>query len=206
MQTYTHTHTQLSQVHPKLSTLQSAINRSFKKKHSQPSTALPYFDITTCRRAQNQAQSDRRNAEGDAGRKRERLRQAAARAARRYPVTPAGLTCCDESSLQPTYMHTHTHTHTHARTAGTSTSSPSVFHLRPLSPCRAAADAIAREAQRQQRLAARREATRHRAAARRQLRREHQAATAGALQQQVDEYLASIDPEKPLNQDGWAMG
>ena len=100
-------------------------------------------------------------------------------------------------------QHTCTHTHTHA--TGNSTSSPSLFHLRPLSPGRAA-DAIAREAQRQQRLAARREATRQRADARRQLRREHQAAAAGALQQQVDEYLASIDPEKPLYQDGWAMG
>ena len=72
-------------------------------------------------------------------------------------------------------------------------------------PCRAA-DAVAREAQRQQRLAARREAARQRAAARRQLRREQQAAAADALQQQVDEYLASFDPEKPLYQDGWAMG
>ena len=26
------------------------------------------------------------------------------------------------------------------------------------------------------------------------------------LQQQVDEYLASFDPEKPLYHDGWAMG
>ena len=89
----------------------SGCDKSFLfKKHSQPSRSLPYFDITTCRCAQNQARSDRRNAEEDAGRKRKRLRQAAARAARRYPVTPAGLTCCDESSLQPTYMHTHTHT------------------------------------------------------------------------------------------------
>ena len=96
----------------------SRYDKSFLfQKHSQPSTALPYFDITTYRSAQSQARSDRRNAEGDAGRERERLRQAAARAARRYPVTPAGLTCCDESSLQPTYCTcTHTHTHTHAHT------------------------------------------------------------------------------------------
>ena len=64
-------------------------------------------------------------------------------------------------------------------------------------PCRAA-DGVAREAQRQQRLAVRREATRQRAAARRQLWREQQAAAADALQQQVDECLAFFDPEKPL--------
>ena len=34
---------------------------------------------------------------------------------------------------------------------------------------------------------------------------EQQAAAADALQQQVDEYLAYFDPEKPLYQDGWAM-
>ena len=33
-----------------------------------------------------------------------------------------------------------------------------------------------------------------------------QAAAADALQQQVDEYLASFDPETSLYQDGWAMG
>ena len=96
--------------------LQGATNRSFKKK-SQPSTAFPYLDITTRRRAQNQARPDRRNAEGDAGRERHGLRQAAARADRRYAVTPAGLLCCIKSSLQPTYMHTHTHTHTHTHQA-----------------------------------------------------------------------------------------
>ena len=31
------------------------------------------------------------------------------------------------------------------------------------------------------------------------------AAAADALQQQVDEYLASFDPDKPLYQDGWDM-
>ena len=35
---------------------------------------------------------------------------------------------------------------------------------------------------------------------------EKQAAAADALQQQGDEYLASFYPEKPLYQDGWAMG
>ena len=33
-----------------------------------------------------------------------------------------------------------------------------------------------------------------------------QGTVADALQQQVDDYLASFDPEKPLYQDGWAMG
>ena len=37
-------------------------------------------------------------------------------------------------------------------------------------------------------------------------REREQAAAADALQQQVDEYLASFDPEKPLYQDGWAIG
>ena len=81
----------------------------FEKK-SQPSTTLPYFDTTTRRRAQNQALSDRQNAEGDAGTERQRLRQAAAGADRRYTVTPAWRSCCVKSYLQPTYMHTHTHT------------------------------------------------------------------------------------------------
>ena len=99
----------------KFQTLEGATNRScdksfLKKKISQPSTALPYFDITTRRHAQNQSRSDCRNAEGDAGRERHRLRQAATRAARRYAVTPVGLSCCVKSSHQPTYMHTHTHT------------------------------------------------------------------------------------------------
>ena len=84
--------------------------------------------------------------------------------------------------LSPTNIHAHTYKHA----TGNSINSPSFSHLRPLSPCRAA-DAVAREAQRQQHLAARREATRQRAAARRHLRREQQAAAAGALQQQVDE-------------------
>ena len=35
---------------------------------------------------------------------------------------------------------------------------------------------------------------------------EQQAAAADALHQQVDEYLASFGPDKPLYQDGWAMG
>ena len=35
---------------------------------------------------------------------------------------------------------------------------------------------------------------------------EQQATAADALQQQVDEYLASFDPEKSFYQDGWAMG
>ena len=65
--------------------------------------------------------------------------------------------------------------------------------------------AAATEAQQQQRLAARREANRQRAAGRRQLRCKQQAVAADALQQQVDEYLASFDPGEPLYQDGWAM-
>ena len=32
------------------------------------------------------------------------------------------------------------------------------------------------------------------------------ATAANALQQKVDEYLASFDPDKPLYQDGWDMG
>ena len=99
--------------------------------------------------------------------------------------------------------YTHTHTHTHKHTPGKSTNFPSLFPLRPLSPSRAAKAAAGGA---QQCLAARREANRQRAAARRQLRRKQQAAVADVLQQQIDEYLASFDPEKPLYQDGWAMG
>ena len=109
---------------------------------------------------------------------------------------------CHVVSKALSSQHTCTHTHTH--TPGNSTNSPSLFPLRPLSPCRAA-DATVGEVQRQQRLTARREANPLRAAARRQLPREQQAAAAGTLQQQVDEYLASFDPEKPLYH-GWGMG
>ena len=159
--TRTHTHTQLPQVHPKVSNA-SGCDKSFLfQNNSQQSTTVSYVDIITCRRAQNQARSGRRNAEGDVRKERQRLRQAAARAARRYVVTPLGLSCCLQSSFQPTYMHTHTHTHI----PGNSTNSPSLFPLHPLPPCRAA-DAAATEAQRQQRLAAWRETNRRRAAAR----------------------------------------
>ena len=94
-------------------------------------------------------------------------------------------------------------THTHKHTPGKSTNVPSLFPLRPLSPSRASKAAAGGA---QQRLAARREAKRQRAAARRQLRREQQAAVSDVLQQEINEYLASFDPEKPLYQDGWAMG
>ena len=82
---------QLPRAQPKVSNDSTCDKSYLLSKKSPPSTALPYFDITTRRRAQNQARSDRRNAEGDARRERHRLRQAAARAARRFKVTPAGL-------------------------------------------------------------------------------------------------------------------
>ena len=80
---------------------------------SQPSTALPYFDITTRRRAQNQARLDRPNAEGDVGRRGIDCAKQPRAQIEGTQSLPSG---CHVVSKALSNHHKCTHTHTHTQT------------------------------------------------------------------------------------------